>query len=115
MSRGPQDVIIRPIFTEKTSQLQYEGTDSKGPRVERARARGVEARSKYTFEVAPNATKIDIRRAVEEMFDVRVKSVRTVNVAGKKRRMGRNVGRRPHWKKAIVEIAEGTIDVFEGA
>ena len=115
MSRGPQDVIIRPIFTEKTSQLQYEGTDAKGPRIDRVRERGVESRPKYTFEVAPNATKIDIRRAVEAMFDVRVTSVRTVNVSGKKRRMGRSLGRTPHWKKAIVEIAEGTIDVFEGA
>ncbi|MGH7540057.1 MAG: 50S ribosomal protein L23 [Gemmatimonadota bacterium] len=114
MSRAPRQVIIRPLFTEKTSQLQYEGTDSKGRRVEKVRARGVESRPKYTFEVASDATKVEIRHAIEAMFDVRVRSVRTVNVSGKQRRMGRHVGRRPDWKKAIVEVAEGTIDVFEG-
>lgn len=114
MSRAPQEVVLRPLFTEKTSQLQFEGTDAKGKRIEKIRDRGVEARSKYTFEVALDATKVEIRHAIESMFDVRVRSVRTVNVRGKKRRQGRSVGRRPDWKKAIVEIAEGAIDVFEG-
>lgn len=114
MSRPAQQVILRPVFTEKTSQLQFEGTDAKGERIQRIRDRGVDARSKYTFEVALDATKVEIRHAIESMFDVRVRSVRTVNVSGKKRRQGRYVGRRPDWKKAIIEIAEGTIDVFEG-
>jgi len=114
MSRSPQQVIIRPVFTEKASWLMDEGTDARGRRIEKLRER-VEPRRKYTFEVAPSATKIDIRKAVELMFDVTVKSVRTVNMAGKKRRLGRSMGRRPHWKKAIVEVSEAdTIDLFEG-
>jgi large subunit ribosomal protein L23 len=106
MSRPPQQVLIRPVITEKTSALQYEGTDASVPEELRAR---VEARGKYTFEVAPDATKVEIRKAVEALFDVRVKSVRTMNMPGKKRRMGRSLGRRPHWKKAVVELAEGEL------
>ncbi len=116
MSRKAREIILRPIFTEKSSaRLQVEGTDAAGRRLETLRERGVESRPKFTFEVAPDATKIEIRKAVEEMFDVEVTSVRTMNVAGKKRRMGRSVGRRPHWKKAIVEVAEGVIDPLQGA
>ena len=111
MSRSPDEVLLRPLITEKTSTLQYEGTDATVPEAVRDR---VPARSKYTFEVARDATKIEIREAVESVFDVTVRSVRTMNVRGKKRRMGRTMGRRPHWKKAIVEVAEGDIiDVFE--
>lgn len=114
MSRPPREVIIRPVFTEKASWIMDEGTDARGYRLDKVRER-VEARRKYTFEVVPNATKIEIRKAVESLFDVTVKSVRTVNMAGKKRRLGRSLGRRPHWKKAIVEVSEtDTIDVFEG-
>ena len=70
---------------------------------------------KYTFEVAADATKVEIRKAVERLFEVKVVSVRTMNCRGKDRRVGRSVGRRRHWKKAIVEVAEGEmIDVFEG-
>jgi large subunit ribosomal protein L23 len=117
MSRRPGEVIIRPIFTEKSAgALQYEGTDAGGRRLEKLRDRGVEPRPKYTFEVAPNATKIEIRQAFEKMFEgQRVMSVRTMNVRGKKKRLGRSVGRRPHWKKAIVEVAEGGLDLVEGA
>jgi len=117
MSRRPREVIIRPIFTEKSAgALQYEGTDAGGRRLEKLRDRGVEPRPKYTFEVAPDATKIEIRQAFEQMFEGRrVTSVRTMNVRGKKKRQGRNVGRRPHWKKAIVEVADGAIDLVEGA
>lgn len=116
MNRSPREVILRPVFTEKSSWMQAEGTDATGRRLEAVRARGVEARPKFTFEVAPDATKIEIRNAIEAMFEVDVVSVRTMNVAGKKKRMGRTMGRRPHWKKAIVEIAEGgVIDQFEGA
>ena len=61
------------------------------------------------------ATKIEIRQAVETMFDVSVSSVRTMNCIGKDRRVGRSVGRRPDWKKAIVKLAEGeAIDMFKG-
>ena len=117
MSHPPREIIIRPIFTEKSaSRLQYEGTDAGGRRLERLRERGVESRPKYTFEVAPDATKIEIRTAFERMFEGRhVTSVRTMNVRGKKKRMGRTVGRRPHWKKAIIEVAEGAVDLVDGA
>jgi len=112
MSRPPQEVLIRPIITEKTSTLQYEGTDAGVPEALRQQ---VEARGKYTFEVAPDATKVEIRQAIEKLFDVKVKSVRTMNMPGKKRRLGRSLGRKPHWKKAIVEMAAGeTIEMFEG-
>ena len=99
MSRPAREVILRPVFTEKASWLMDEGTDSKGHRLDKVRER-VEARRKYTFEVAPNATKIEIRKAVESLFDVTVKSVRTVNMAGKKRRLGRSLGRRPQMPRS---------------
>ncbi len=113
MSRTPDKIIVRPVITEKTSTLQYEGTNAP-PRARHADEER-EARAKYTFEVTPAATKVEIRRAVERLFEVRVVSVRTMNCRGKDRRVGRSVGRRRHWKKAVVEIAEGEmIDVFEG-
>lgn len=113
MSRLPGEVIVRPVITEKTSTLQYEGTNA-GPRA-RYEDREREVRPKYTFEVAPDATKVEIRKAIEKLFEVKVLSVRTMNCRGKDRRVGRSVGRRRHWKKAVVEIAEGEmIDVFEG-
>ena len=118
MSRSPREVILRPIFTEKSSTvLQYDGTDGVGRRLLARRESGeVEARPKYTFEVAPGANKIEIRKAFEPLFEGhRVTSVRTMNVPGKKKRMGRTMGRRPHWKKAIIEVAEGVVDVLEGA
>lgn len=96
MSRPPQEVLIRPLITEESSILQAE-------------------QNKYTFEVHRSATKIDIRNAVEQMFDVAVKSVRTMNCPGKQRRVGRSIGRRPDWKKAIVTLHEGEmIDMYEG-
>ncbi len=118
MSRSPREVILRPLFTEKSSaRLQIEGTDAGGRRLDALREKGVEARLKYTFEVAPDANKIEIRKAFEAMFEgQRVTSVRTMNVRGKKKRMGRTMGRRRHWKKAIIEIADGAVvDVLEGA
>lgn len=99
MSRTPDEVLVRPVITEKSSELQFE-------------------HNKYTFEVVPDANKPEVRRAVEEMFDVRVVNVATMNVSGKKRRVrGRwQMGRRKDWKKAIVTLAEGdSIDVYEGA
>ena len=97
MSRAARDILIRPLITEESSILQAE-------------------QNKYTFEVHRSATKIDIRNAVETMFDVSVASVRTMHCAGKDRRVGRNVGRRPDWKKAIVKLAEGeALDMFKGA
>lgn len=113
MARPPREVLIRPVITEKSSALQYEGTDASVSESVRERT---EPRTKYTFEVASDATKVEIRAAVEELFEVEVQSVRTMNVPGKNRRVGRfRKGRRPGWKKAIVEVAPGEmIDVFEG-
>jgi len=94
--RNPRDVIVRPLVTERTA----EDAESAGA---------------YTFVVAREANKIEIRHAVEALFDVRVTDVRTMNYRGKTRRVGRNVGRRPGYKKAIVKLAEGQrIDVYEG-
>ena len=90
------DVIERPIVTEK-SALAREGANVA------------------TFRVDPKATKHDIRRAVEQLFSVKVQSVRTMQQQGKKKRVGKFVGRKPTWKKAIVELAPGqTIEFFEG-
>jgi large subunit ribosomal protein L23 len=73
--------------------------------VERGRA--------YPFEVARSANKVQVRQAVEALFKVKVAAVRTQNVRGKVKRVGRSVGRRPDWKKAIVVLKEGfTIENF---
>ena len=93
--------IVRPIITEKTSAA-YQESNERGE-------------LEYTFEVHPDATKPAIRQAVEQLFGVKVVGVWTSNVRGKTKRLGRNVGRRPHWKKAIVRLAEGNkLDIFEG-
>jgi large subunit ribosomal protein L23 len=90
------DVIQRPIVTEKSSIAREEANIA-------------------TFRVAPDATKHEIRRAVESLFEVKVSTVRTMQQPGKKKRVGKKVGRKPAWKKAIVELAEGhTIEYFEG-
>jgi len=69
----------------------------------------------YTFEVAPDANKTAIRQAIEQLFGVKVTGVWTANVRGKARRVAKTSGRRPNWKKAIVQLKAGdTIDVFEG-
>ena len=86
-------VIVRPIITEQSS-LAYQ---EKG---------------EYVFEVHPDANKFEIKYAVERLFGVKVAEVWTMNVRGKLRKVGQSVGRRPHWKKAIVTLREGTIDTF---
>ncbi|MBR5586830.1 MAG: 50S ribosomal protein L23 [Clostridia bacterium] len=90
------DIIVRPIITEKSMA-------------------GL-AEKKYTFEVAKSATKIDIARAIEEVFEVKVKKVNTMNVRGQLRRQGRSEGYTRAWKKAIVTLTEDskTISFFEG-
>lgn len=71
--------------------------------------------NQISFKVHRQANKIEIRRAVEALFKTRVLNVRTMNMIGKSRRMGKHVGRKPHWKKAIVQLAPGeTIEFFEG-
>jgi large subunit ribosomal protein L23 len=90
------DVIRRPLVTEKSTI-------------------GREEQNLVTFAVDPRANKHEIRRAVEQLFDVRVVAVRTMRMPGKTRRVGRFVGRKPAWKKAIVKLAAGqTIEFFEG-
>ena len=91
-----QDIILRPIVTEKSMA-------------------GIGAK-KYTFEVAQNATKIDIARAVEELFGVKVGKVNTLHVRGHLRRQGRSQGYTSAWKKAVVTLTteSKTIEFFEG-
>ncbi len=96
MKLSNEDIIVRPIITEKSA-------DSRSASV-------------YTFQVNPIATKIDIKRAVEGLFNVDVIDVNTINVKGKTRRLGRSIGKTSRWKKAYVKIKEGQkIDLIEGA
>jgi len=89
-------VLKRPIITEK-------GTVEK------------EKHNKVTFEVTLRANRIDVKHAVERLFKVKVLNVNMMNVHGKKKRMGKSLGRKPDWKKAIVTLKEGErIDFFEG-
>ena len=94
--KSPYDIIIRPVLTEKS----YDGMADK----------------KYAFEVALNANKTEIKKAVETIFDVKVESVNTMRIQGKMKRQGRTQGRRPERKKAYVKLTEGskTIEFFEG-
>lgn len=87
-------IIISPLITEKNNDLAAQG--------------------KYIFKVDPRAEKIEIGRAVEELFDVKVKSVNVMNYNGKPKRAGRSmkIGRRADWKKAVVTLAEGSINLF---
>ena len=80
----PEEIILKPVITEKSNNAVQEG--------------------KYTFKVDKRATKIDIKRAVEKLFEVKVVDVRTMMVKGKEKRMGRYAGKTPDWKKAIVTI-----------
>jgi large subunit ribosomal protein L23 len=75
-----------------------------------------DATNQYNFEVHANANRIEVGRAVEKIFKVKVQSVRVMNVRGKKKRSGRVIGERSAWKKAIVTLAPGSrIDIGEGA
>ena len=90
------DVIRRPLVTEKSNI-------------------GREEENLVTLAVNPAANKHEVRRAIEELFDVQVISVRTMRMPRKSRRVGKFVGRKPEWKKAIVRLAEGhSIEFFEG-
>lgn len=91
----PHEIIIRPLITEKNTALMVE--------------------NKYSFEVLRTASKPEIKRAVETIFDVTVTRVHTMNVRGKLKRRGREKGYTRDWKKAIVTLAPGDrIEVFEG-
>lgn len=93
--RNPREIVLRPLVTEKATTLKDE-------------------RNQVSFQVAVDANKVDIRRAVESIFKVKVRDVRTQVVYGKEKRMGRFLGRRPSWKKAVVSLApDSKIELFE--
>lgn len=90
------DLLLKPVITEKTTMMMSDG--------------------KYTFKVPLRANKVEIRKAVEAVFGVKVKSVATLRTMGKFKCMGKYIGKRPDYKKAIVTLQEGeTIEFFEGA
>ncbi len=94
--REPHEVIRRPTVTEKGTALKEQ--------------------NKYCFEVDRRANKIEVKRAVEVLFNVKVAAVHTVAMRGRVKRVGRFSGRTPDWKKAIVTLKEGhSIAFFEGA
>ena len=94
--KGNREIIIQPLLTEKISNLQ-------------------EDENKVAFVVDWNANKIEIRKAVEEKFSVKVKKVATMRMKGKFKRLGRFEGKRSHWKKAVLTLHEGfKIYFFEG-
>ena len=91
-----RQIIKRPVITEKST-------------IER------ETRNIVTFAVAPDANKVEIKEAIEKLFDVTVLEVRTLRMLGKMRRVGLHSGRKPSWKKARVRLREGdSIEFFEG-
>jgi len=94
--RTAYDVIIKPVITEKSMM-------------------GV-AEKKYVFQVAKDANKVEIKKAVEEIFSVKVDSVNTMNVSGKVKRMGVHVGKTASWKKAVVQLSADSkaLEIFEG-
>ena len=97
MRKEPRAIVRTALLSEKGTKLMDE-------------------HRQYMFEVAPEANKLEIARAVEELFDVKVVSVRTMRVRGKPKRLGLYRGRRPDWKKAVVTLKEGdAIQIFEGA
>ena len=94
MKKDVREIIRRPLITERASELQ-------------------EYHNKFVFEVRVDANKLEIKRAAEAMFNVRVLNVNTSAVSGKLKRMGRFQGRRASWKKAIITLAAGdAIDFF---
>ena len=96
MKRAHEDIILRPLVTEKSNMLQEE-------------------HNQVVFRVAKDANKIAIRQAVEKLFNVKVVDVKTIRNPSRWRRVGRNVGKRPSWKKAIVKLREGDrIEFFSG-
>ena len=93
--RKISEILVKPLVTEKS----HEQLDRHGA---------------YTFVVANDANKIEIADAIERQFNVKVKDVRTMQYRGKERRVGRHTGRRAAWKKAVVTLRSGTIEIFEG-
>ena len=95
--KGPRDIIQAPLISEKGTAL-------------------AESANQFLFKVRPEANKIEVKRAVETLFKVKVVDVRMARYLGKMRRVGRSMGRRSDWKKAYVTLKEGDkIDFFGGA
>ena len=95
MSREPRTIVRRAMISEKGTRLR-------------------EKQNGYLFEVARDSNKVEIKRAIESIFNVKVDSVRTIRVHGKPKRQGRYAGHRPDWKKALVTLRKGqTIELFE--
>jgi large subunit ribosomal protein L23 len=91
------DIIVRPVITEKSSLIKDAG-------------------NQYVFEVQRDTNKIEIRKAVEKLFKVKVLSVRVSNMEGKKKKVGKTSGKKPDWKKAVVKLSpKDKIPIFEGA
>ena len=88
---NPHDIIIKPVVTEQSMAEM--------------------ANKKYTFVVAKNANKTEVKKAIEKIFDVEVASVNTMNYDGKTKRMGRTVGKTASFKKAVVKLTEGSKDI----
>jgi large subunit ribosomal protein L23 len=110
--RAPQTIIKRPLLTEKSTQLRETG-GGEAFFAEGEEETGVA--QKIVFEVADDANKIEIRNAVQKLFNVHVTDVHTLVSRGKLKRVGRSMGRRPMTKKAIVTLRPGdTIEFFEG-
>ena len=110
MSRPAHQIIRRPLLTEKGTRLRESGGAAPGhtPPEE-------ELKPKVFFEVARDANKIEIKVAIEALFNVKVSNVHTQICRGKEKRVGRFTGQRPDWKRAIVTLAKGQkIDFFEG-
>ncbi len=109
MSRAAHQIIKRPLLTEKGTRLRETGGRLPGTISEE------EVMPKVFFEVADDANKIEIKQAIEALFNVKVADVHTQIVRGKERRIGRFLGRRSNWKRAIVTLEKGSkIDFFEG-
>ncbi len=109
MGKPAHQIIKRPLLTEKGTKLRETGGRLPGSVTEE------QVKPKVFFEVAYDANKIEIKQAIEALFDVKVADIHTQIVRGKEKRVGRFVGRRQNWKKAIVTLARGNkIEFFEG-
>ncbi len=96
MSRSPYDILIKPLLTEKMTALK-------------------ESENRVSFVVDKRANKIEVKKAVEEAFKVKVAAVNVMNLLGKKKRLGKFAGKRPDWKKAIITLKKGEkLELFEG-
>ncbi len=109
--RSAEQIIKRPLLTEKGQTLKETGGRPEGQEAEEG-----DLSPQLLFEVARDANKVEIKHAVEKLWNVEVVKVRTAIVRGKEKRVGRSVGRRSNWKRALVTLAPGQkIEFFEGA